>query len=125
MKIALSLLVVLLAFEAAAAAADLTGQWSLQLAPDFSGHNDTIACSFAQDGGKLTMNCGAGPTIRGEVQGQKVTFRLTTGRSNEFTAVFAGILDQREVTISGTWQLPDNSGTREGKFTATKISSGK
>jgi hypothetical protein len=55
MKIALSLLVVLLAFGVAAAATDLTGAWSLELAPDFSGHNDTIACSFAQT--VLTANC--------------------------------------------------------------------
>ena len=125
MKMALALVVTLLAFGTPAVATDLTGQWSLTLAPDFSGNNDTLACSFAQDAGKLTINCGAGPNILGEVQGQRVTFRVTTGRSNELTAVFVGTLDQREATISGTWQLPENVGKREGKFTATKISSAK
>jgi len=125
MKTALSLLVTLLALAVPAAAANLTGQWSLALAPDFSGHNDTLACSFVQDGEKLTINCGAGPNILGEVHGQQVTFRVTTGRSNEFTAVFVGSLDQPELMISGTWQLPDSSGKHEGRFTAAKVSNAR
>ncbi len=120
MRVGLSLFCVLLAAWAPVAAADLTGQWSLELEPDFSGHNDTLRCSFVQDGEKLTNNCGAGSNISGEVQGQKVTFRVPTGLSGEFTAVFAGTLDTREITISGTWELTDRNGKREGKFTATK-----
>jgi hypothetical protein len=106
-------------------AADLTGQWSLGLSPDFSGHEDTIGCSFSQDGEKLTANCGAGPNILGEIKGQKVTLLFKTGLRNELTATFVGDLDQRETTISGTWQLIDTQGKREGKFTATKASASK
>jgi hypothetical protein len=120
MRVALSLACALLASCTTIAAADLTGQWSLELEPDFSGHNDTLGCSFVQDGEKLTSNCGAGPNIGGEVQGRKVTFRVPTGRSSEFTAVFVGTLDAHEITISGTWELMDGSGKRQGKFTATK-----
>ena len=120
MRIGLSLLCVLLASWTSVAAADLTGQWSLDLEPDFSGHNDTLRCSFVQHGEELTNNCGAGPNIGGEVQGRKVTFRVPTGRSGEFTAVFVGTLDTREITISGTWELNDRNSKREGKFTATK-----
>jgi hypothetical protein len=125
METALSLLVTLSALAVPAAAANLTGQWSLALAPDLSGHNDTLACSFVHDSEKLTISCGAGPNILGEVHGQQVTFRVITGRSNELTAVFVGSLDQLEATISGTWQLPDNSGKREGRFTAAKVSNAK
>jgi len=125
MKVGLSLCCVLLAAWTPVAAADLTGQWSLELEPDFSGHNDTLRCSFAQKGEKLTNDCGAGPNIGGEVQGQKVTFRVPTGRSNEFTAVFVGTLDTREITISGTWELMDGSGKRQGKFTAMKAADAK
>jgi hypothetical protein len=32
----------------------------------------------------------------------------------------SGELDAREVTITGTWQLTDGTGRRDGKFTARK-----
>ena len=54
-----------------------------------------------------------------------MTFRVPTGRSNEFMAVFVGTLDTRETTISGTWELMDGSGKREGKFIATKAANTK
>ena len=125
MKTMLLVLVGLLAFWTPATAADLSGQWSLVLTPDFSGNNDTLACSFAQSDEKLTINCGAGPNITGTTQGQRVTFRVPTGRSAELMAVFVGMLDQGAITISGTWQLDDRDSKREGKFSATKVSSGK
>ena len=120
MRVGLSLFCVLLASWTSVAAANLTGQWALELVPDFSGHNDTLRCSFVQDGEKLTNDCGAGPNIAGEVQGRTVTFRVPTGPSGEFTAVFVGTLDTREITISGTWGLMDTNSKRQGKFTATK-----
>jgi hypothetical protein len=125
MRVALSLVCALLASCTTVAAADLTGRWSLELEPDFSGNNDTLSCSFVQDGEKLTNNCGAGPNISGEVQGRQVTFRVPTGRSGEFTAVFVGTLDTREITISGTWELMDRNSNRQGKFTATKAANAR
>lgn len=107
------------------AATDLTGQWSLELKPDFSGNDANIGCSFLQKDDKLTINCGAGPNIAGEVHGRAVTFVIKTGRSDEFSVTFSGELDQKETTIDGTWKLTDNVGTRQGKFTATKISGPK
>lgn len=101
-------------------AADLTGQWTLGLRPDFSGHDDDLACSFRQEDDKLTVNCGSGPNILGELKGRTVTLVMKTGRQNEFTATFVGSLDGGETTISGTWQLTDSQGEHEGKFTATK-----
>jgi hypothetical protein len=124
-KTGLLVVVGLLALWIPATAADLSGQWSLVLTPDFSGNNDTLACSFAQSGDKLTINCGAGPNITGTTQGQRVTFRVPTGRSEELMAVFVGILDQGAVAISGTWQLDDKDRKREGKFAAAKVSSPK
>ena len=120
MRVVFWLFCVLLASSTPVVAADLAGQWSLELEPDFSGHKDTLSCSFVQDGEKLTINCGAGLNIRGEAQGRKVTFCVPTGRSGEFTAVFVGTLDTREITISGTWELMDRDSKRQGKFTATK-----
>ncbi len=125
MRVVLWLFCVLLASSTPVAAADLAGQWSLDLEPDFSGQKDTLSCSFVQDGEKLTINCGAGPNIRGEAQGRTVTFRVPTGRSSEFTAVFSGTLDTHENTISGTWELMDRDGRRQGKFTATRVANTK
>jgi|SRR5919198_1763631 hypothetical protein len=114
-----------LVLAAPAAATDLTGQWSLDLQPDFSGNDDNVGCSFLQKDERLTLNCGAGPDITGEVHGGMVTWLIKVGRSREFTATFTGELDRKETTISGTWRLTDDTGIRQGKFTATKISGAK
>jgi hypothetical protein len=102
-------------------ATDLTGMWSLDLKPDFGGNDDNIACTFQQDGAKLTANCGGGPNISGEVRDRTVTLLIKTGPKNEFVARFVGELDQSETTIDGTWRLEDDTGKREGKFTAKKL----
>jgi hypothetical protein len=46
MKKAFLVLCVLLTCWAPADAANLTGQWSLDLVPDFGGNNDNVGCSF-------------------------------------------------------------------------------
>jgi len=100
-------------------AVDLTGAWTLDLDPDFGGVRSTVDCSFKQDGQTLTADCGGAP-ISGELDGRKVVLRVKTGQDNELTATFAGELDAREATITGTWQLADSAGKREGRFTATR-----
>jgi hypothetical protein len=122
MKRVLSVLCVVLACWTPAAAANLTGQWSLELMPDFGGNDDNVGCSFRQDGEKLTLNCGAGPNITGEVQGRKITLRVPTGGKNELVATLVGELDERETAISGTWTLANDRGPREGRFIFKKIS---
>jgi hypothetical protein len=52
-------LVVLLAlsvFWVPLAAADVSGTWTLRLNPDFSGHQQSVNCTFKQDGQKLTIH---------------------------------------------------------------------
>ena len=122
MKKALLVLCALLACSTPAAAASLTGRWSLDLMPDFSGNNENIGCGFRQDGDKLTINCGAGADITGEVQGRKITLRVPTGAKNELMAIFVGELDRREASISGTWKLANDRGPSEGKFLFKKLS---
>ena len=97
------------------AAVDLTGDWTLELNPDFGGTDDTVGCVFKQDGAALTANCG-GAAVSGSVDGQTVTLRVTTGAKGELTATFIGTLDQSGGKITGTWQL----GERSGNFTAIK-----
>ena len=105
----------------AALGADVTGDWEMELDPDFGGVKDVIGCSLKQEGDKLNANCGAGPNIFGEVRGQAVTFRVKTGPKNEYTATFAGELDERATIITGTWTLVDENGKREGRFTLRKL----
>lgn len=109
------------ALTAAIAAADLTGEWELELDPDFGGVKDVVACTLEQEGEALTANCGGGPNIRGELRGQKVTLLVKTGKSGEYTATFTGELDSRAITVAGTWSLADDRGRREGKFTLRRI----
>ena len=123
MKNTLFVLCVLLGSWTPAAAANLTGRWSLDLMPDFGGSNENVGCGFQQDGDKLTINCGAGPNITGEVQGRTITLRVPTGRKNELVAIFVGELDEGEASISGTWKLANDHGPSEGKFLFKKFAS--
>ena len=101
-------------------AADLSGDWVLDLDPDFGGIQSRADCIFKQDGPRLVVDCGNGPTITGTVDGRRVTLLVKTGQKNEYTATFVGELDQRETRIAGTWELTADHGRQEGKFTATK-----
>lgn len=71
MKKAPLVLCVSLACWTLVAAADLTGQWSLDLMPDFGGNDESVGCSFLQDGKNLMLNCGAGPNITARSRGDK------------------------------------------------------
>src|SRR6266849_9300901 len=71
-KLSLTLLVVS-AVYVSLGAADLTGVWTLDLDPDFGGVRDAVDCRFKQSGPKVTADCGAGSSISGEVNDQKVT----------------------------------------------------
>jgi hypothetical protein len=101
------------------AATNLSGMWTLELNPDFGGVDDKVDCTFKQEAAKLSVDCGGAP-ISGEIDGKAVTLRVTTGRNNEYTATMTGRLDNAETTISGRWELTDDAGEREGKFTARK-----
>jgi hypothetical protein len=99
------------------APANLTGAWTLEWKPDFSGHDATHECKLVQDRQKLTIECD-GATMKGEVNGRRVTFQHQTGKNNEMTAVYKTDLNASGTTMTGTWHLsPEN---REGKFEARK-----
>ena len=103
-------------------AADLSGVWTLDLDPDFSGNQDSIACGVLQEGSRLSLNCGGGAPIVGEVVAQNVTWRIMVGPKNEFTATYRGTLDEESKTIKGTWHIEDKN-PRDGKFSMKKQSS--
>jgi hypothetical protein len=99
-------------------AADLTGTWRLELNPDFSGNQQTIECTFKQEGETLAIRCGEA-TMRGNVSGRKVTFEHKTRKKDEITARYNATLDEKGPLMRGTWRLsaPEN---RDGKFEARK-----
>jgi hypothetical protein len=103
------------------AAGDMTGVWTLELKPDFSGNPDSIACGFRQDGDMLTGRCGAGAAITGEVKGRAVTFYTKTGPRDEITVTFSGNLDERATTITGAWHFVGDDGKdHDGEFELKK-----
>jgi hypothetical protein len=115
MKSALLAMIVWPPVAVAVAAADMTGTWAIDLAPDFSGHDTTVACTFKQAGRKLTGDCEGSP-VAGAVQDRQVRWTVKTGLHHEFTATFSGELDERHQAMAGAWQLEQ----REGKFKARK-----
>ena len=100
------------------AAADVTGIWSLELDPDFSGNQDTVGCGFRQDGNKLAIKC-EDAEFAGEVNDQRVTWQFMTGPNKKVRATFSGLLDDGATTISGTWHLAGDP-PQNGKFRAKK-----
>ena len=69
-------------------------------------------------GRKLTIDCGSGLAIVGEVSGDQVTFDVKTGRSNELTAVFAGT--RRAGDSQRHRRLDTGQEVRNGNFDATR-----
>jgi hypothetical protein len=114
------LLVVLpILFAARVAATDLTGAWTFEWNPDFSGqHPDTHECQITQHGEALTIRCDE-QTMKGKVHGTAVTFEHTTGLKNEITATYKITLAKTGTSMTGSWHLsaPEN---KDGKFQAHK-----
>ena len=100
------------------AAADLTGTWTLEFKPDFSGHDHAVDCQFSQDHQKLTIDCD-GQAMTGQVDGRTVTFEHKAGLKQELTATYKATLDEGGAFLKGTWHLsaPEN---RDGSFEARK-----
>src|SRR5215203_2693128 len=111
-------LFVALTFLAALVAVDLSGVWSLELDPDFSGNPDTVGCGFAQSGSKLVIKCG-GAEFTGEVNEQQITWQFMTGPDRATQATFRGVLQGDGKSISGAWHLASDP-PKDGRFKATK-----
>jgi hypothetical protein len=106
-------------------AANLAGTWALEFQRDANSPLYAAECSLTQEGNRLSGSCLSGwesvQPIRGTVDGENVSFRLTIGTDGEVVASFAGKLDARETSITGTWRFVDEKGnTGDGTFTAAK-----
>jgi hypothetical protein len=83
------------------AAADLSGIWTLRWEPDFGGNLDAYDCTVKQQGRVLTVNCREDAVMSGEIDGQRVTIRLKTGRDGNETATLTGDVNHQGTKITG------------------------
>lgn len=106
-------------------ATNVTGVWAVDLDPDFGGHQDTIGCTFKQDGQNVTGGCGhdsdpKAPLV-GHVKDDMLTFEFKTGRRNEQTATFIAKLEGQASTMKGGWRFVDEQGKdHQGKFSGRR-----
>jgi hypothetical protein len=110
---------------APAAAADVTGTWTLEFERTDGNEIYRDNCSFEQEGDRLSGSCMSGfesvMPVRGTIRGTTVTFRFITGLGEGTTLTFSGELDAAETLIEGTWRFVDPQGKEGGgTFTARK-----
>ena len=117
----LGVMLLLVACVVGISAADLSGYWNLELKPNFSGHDEAVACTVKQDGAALTLTC-KGAEIAGSVEGQRVTFSFATGAQRDQTATYNGTLNEAGTSVAGTWRLVGPNVDSSGQFTMSKVS---
>jgi len=103
-------------------AADMTGNWTLRLDPDFSGHPATRECKIQQQGEKVTVSCDPDGKLTGEVKNNRVTLEHTTGKNNEIVVRYTGAINQERSFLKGAWQYTDPRDKKEktGRFSLEK-----
>jgi len=101
-----------LVFAVPAAAADLSGSWTI--AGDVVGNAVNMSCAFTQDGAKVTGACD-GVTTTGSVTADKVTFQHT---QQGYELTYYGTLDATGSSMKGEIAVAGVTGT----FSATKAS---
>jgi hypothetical protein len=93
------------------AADDLSGQWIFKLERDPRGNPGVpVECTITQRRTELTLQCGSGESIRGEVRGRNVTWR------REKTGIPPMVEDRLVVTYTG--ELNDSGTKIKGVFRA-------
>ena len=110
-------------------AADLAGQWTLNMDRDFRGNPAVpVECTFERQRTDLTVKCGTANGIgemKGEVRGRKVKWGLEmTGippvLEDRLVLTYSGELNDSETTVKGTWRLTSSVLDEKGTFEATK-----
>jgi hypothetical protein len=98
---------------------NLSGRWDVMMDPDFKGNPSTEHCQMKQQNRKLTVTCGAGAAMVGELNGQNVAWRFISPEG--WTAAWSGQLDKAAAKIRGTWLFTFVDGHKmRGNFTAQK-----
>jgi hypothetical protein len=100
------------------AAADASGKWEIEAIfdePDIEAGG--FDCVVKQQAQRLTGTCSDGSaSLDGEIDGQRVTWRVSNREQPPVTTTFIGTLNAAGTAIEGRF----SSGTRGGTFTAAK-----
>ena len=115
----LSLLVVM-SGAAVSATPNLTGTWSITMDPDFRGNPAVIECTVRQQRAALTVKCGDGVAMKGELQGRTATWRTPPMTANEIVATYIADTNAAGTTLEGRWTLVGGALNEKGRFHGKK-----
>jgi hypothetical protein len=106
--------------------ADLSGEWTLTMDPDFRGNPATSDCSIKQTDHNLSVRCRGGAEMLGTVKQDEVTWGFSAPPGEKHpSATWIGAVGPSRDAIEGTWHLSIVGGDLDGKFSATKKKSGQ
>ena len=102
--------------------ADLSGRWVVKQDRDYRGHPGVaVECSFTQKGTRLTVRCGSGSEMLGEVRGRKVTWGFEkTIEKDRVVLSYAAESNTAATSLEGTWTLKSSVLDERGTFEATR-----
>jgi hypothetical protein len=101
-----------------AAAPDISGTWDVEANfDDPSSGAGGFDCVVRQNAERLTGTCSEGTAaLAGEIDGQKVTWRVSNMAQPPVVTTFTGALNASGTAIEGRF----NTGAKGGSFTAAK-----
>jgi hypothetical protein len=117
-----SLLALLGVFAFVAAAADISGKWTAEIAGR-NGNTQTVTFDLKADGSTLTGNMatprGEAPISDGKIDGNNVSFNTVMKmQDNEVTMKYKGVVDGSTIKFTRTMNFNGNERTTE--FVAKK-----
>ena len=107
------------------AARNMSGEWLVNLDPDFGGRPDTISCTFKQENLKLTGSCKnddapSAAVLVGEVKDLAVTFQFPQIIKGTVTATVTAVLNEDASGFDGEWHFVEDGRDHRGKFSGSK-----
>src|SRR5262249_49337233 len=106
--------------------ANLAGQWTLRMMPDFAGNQTTEKCTIEQQGQRLSVRFHNTKGTRGgaEMVGVAATHHAEwhwESKDDGTRVFFTGDVGNSTTTMAGEWRLQFSDGTElKGKFSGAK-----
>jgi hypothetical protein len=110
---------VLLLSGAVAGRVDLSGDWTLSMNPDFRGNRATVECTLKQTERKISVKCGKGVEMNGDLDGEHFMFRTPSVGDDHLVATYTGIV-RSPTSLKGSWVLSGRDLNEHGEFSAVK-----
>jgi hypothetical protein len=100
------------------AAEDVSGPWILQMERDFRDNpGPPVECTFKQRRSQLTVKCGTGVEMKGEVSGHKLTWGIeTTVDGDRLVLTYSGDLNTSGTKVKGIWRIKSSTLDKKGNF---------